>query len=224
MEFFDSNFLEIQNRMSKDNSAIFLSYPERKEYLNYKSNSLKNINFSNKLKYKILEILEQLGFSPDSLGFYYYKDVIVRIIKRLEWLDTDGYYFILGETNPELLEKLSTSQLEIYIKQNLNGYLEYLKEELNNPYSQFYFDIARNDNDISTKRFHEYIRKCFEEFDFEKNSLSLNYQNHENAKVNYGEFAFLIAEYVRELDFYKNTTDKKETLKPMMRIKNVVIN
>jgi len=199
----------------RDDSAKFRNYPERSDYLKYKQGILNPNNFSDKLRYEIFELLEKMGLSFDSLGFYYYKDVIVRIIKRLEWLDTDGYYFVLGEIDSSLLKDLTQEEINICVNSDLNRYLEFLKEELINPYSQFYFDIARNDNDIATKTMHNYINKSFECMSGNKIKLF----NCEDGKVNYGNLAFEIAEYIRGLDFYKNTTDDREKLKPMSKVK-----
>lgn len=202
-----------------DDSALF--YSERKDYLEYKKGNLEVTKFSDKLKYEILGILEKNGFSADGLGIYYYKDVIVRIIKRLEWLDSDGYYFILGQIDSKLIDNMSSNELEQFIQMNLNKYLELLKGELKNPYSQFYFDIARNDNDISTKVFHSYIVKSFECLSNSYNCFDVikEKDNFLEGKVDYGKLAFEMAEYIRTLDFYKNSTEEKEKLKPMIKVK-----
>ena len=210
----------------KDDSALF--YSERKDYLDYKKGNLAITKFSERLNYEILEKLEAMGFSADGYGIYFYKDVIVRIIKRLEWLDSDGYCFILEQIDPDLIKQMSDNDLKEFIKMKLNNYLEYLKKELEylkkelkDPYSQFYFDIARNDNDISTKAFHSYIVRSFSTLDINQKNFDISQAKNNllEGKVDYGKLAFEIAEYIRNLDFYKNTTEEKEKLRPMMRIK-----
>lgn len=73
--------------------------------------------------------------------------------------------------------------------QNKNE-VEELKGQLLNPYSQFYFDIARNDNDIGLKTFHALIKDSLPDSNTsKKNRCPIN-------KDNYKELAFTLGKYI----------------------------
>jgi hypothetical protein len=76
---------------------------------------------------------------------------------------------------------------------------EELLQELQSPFSQFYFDVARNDLDIGLKTFHSYIEHALESVDYGKadTTLLLDIYSNFSKETDYGEHALMIAEYVR---------------------------
>lgn len=104
-------------------------YQNKLSYEAYKKGELKNVTEDCESEMKILNLLEIIGYQLDNIGTYLYKNMIFRII-----------YYLRG--NKVRGEELSVPTL---------------KEQLENPFSQFYVDIARNDLDIGIKTFHATI-------------------------------------------------------------------
>lgn len=94
-----------------------------------------------------------------------------------------------GEAGIKLYaEVLENTAYFLGTAQNENE-VEELKEQLLNPYSQFYFDIAQNDNDMGLKTFHTLIKK----------SLPLPNPSAETATINkdnYKKVAFILGQAI----------------------------
>lgn len=105
---------------AQDEMKLFKEYLQEGEVLDHpeKHNDM-----------EIMFFLYKLGYRPEDLGTYYYKEVVKKITYMIP--------SIIAEDNKEALEQL------------LN--------ELDNKYSQFYFDIAVNEQDTGLKTFHRYI-------------------------------------------------------------------
>lgn len=88
-------------------------------------------NNLNELDIEVLTYLENMGCSTDVRGTYYFKDMIISIIEKLLRFSS-----LSGEEIQELMI------------------------ELNNPYSQFYLDLARNKHDLGINTFNQYIRQA----------------------------------------------------------------
>ena len=102
---------------------------EKIKYAKYKDGLFDNLDADTLLSMQVLELLEQSGYSLDMVGTYLFRDMIVRVSKRLNGEDT----------HRKMLENRE------------------LIKELSNPYSQFYADLARNDLDMGINLFHEYL-------------------------------------------------------------------
>ena len=90
-------------------------------------------NNLNELDIEVLTYLENMGYSMDIRGTIYFKDMIVSIIENI--LSFSSLY---GKEMKELLENIR------------------------NPYSQFYLDLARNKNDLGINTFNQFIRQAIE--------------------------------------------------------------
>lgn len=90
-------------------------------------------NNLNELDIEVLTYLENMGYSMDIKGTIYFKDMIVSIIENI--LSFSSLY---GKEMKELLENIR------------------------NPYSQFYLDLARNKNDLGINTFNQFIRQAIE--------------------------------------------------------------
>lgn len=90
-------------------------------------------NNLNELDIEVLTYLENMGYSMDIRGTLYFKDMIVSIIENI--LSFSSLY---GKEMKELLENIR------------------------NPYSQFYLDLARNKNDLGINTFNQFIRQAIE--------------------------------------------------------------
>ena len=88
-------------------------------------------NTLNELDIEVLTYLENSGYSMDLMGTYYFKDMVITIMEKI----------------------VSFSSLDGEEYNNLMN-------EINNPYSQFYLDLARNRYDLGINTFNEYIRKA----------------------------------------------------------------
>lgn len=81
--------------------------------------------------------------------------------------------------------------------------VEELKEQLQNPYSEFYFDIARNDNDTGLKTFHSLISDALPDCaTAEEQNISIN-------KDNYKEVAFALGNLINTKDLNKQSKTLK---------------
>ena len=95
-----------------------------------------------------------------------------------------------------------------------------LNEQLNKPYSQFYFDISRNDRGMGLTTFHVFINDVISQLSYDIKSLG----NKEGK--NYGEFAFEIATYMIDNNLVcldkKSSSDKKGQVRILSKDKEEV--
>ncbi len=155
-----------------------------KKYLDYKKGVVQPISQKEILEMRILELLEDQGFSLKELGTYLYKDVVQNVIECL---------------------------------QDPNMKIDILQQELSNRYSQFYFDISRNERDMGLKTFHFYIRLALSNQKETSKSTVIKSLCSQREIPNYGMLAFYIAEHIMTL--FPNNQLKEEksvarTLKP----------
>ena len=129
---------------------------------------------------EILNILDELGYPLGEIGTYLYKALIVNILNYLWGV-------------PIRREVLSEEEL---------------KEQLNNPFSQLFFDIARNDMDLGIKTFHAAINRASANVDIESVNRKMSEEifSGDFDPVDYSFNALDIAKYYFELrDFRKNS-------------------
>ena len=129
---------------------------------------------------EILNILDELGYPLGEIGTYLYKALIVNILNYLRGV-------------PIRREVLSEEEL---------------KEQLNNPFSQLFFDIARNDMDLGIKTFHAAINRASANVDIESVNRKMSEEIFSGNfdPVDYSFNALDIAKYYFELrDFRKNS-------------------
>ena len=91
---------------------------------------------------------------------------------------------------------------------------EEIHEQVNDPYSQLYFDIARNDLDLGLKTFHSSIEDMLcGRFAFKSTDVVEDVFPHYDKNLNYGEQAILIAKYVMEnyIDEEKDKEKEEQT-------------
>lgn len=148
-----------------------LAYDEKKEYEQYKSGSTEGFSEERLEQMEILSVLDKLRFPMDEVGTYFYKDVIVKAKRYLDGVDDFGNRISQGE----------------------------LLQELRSPYSQFYFDLARNDMDIGLKTFHSNIEHALESVDYGQADTTLLQEIYSNfsEEADYGEHALAISKYLR---------------------------
>ena len=150
-------------------NTLPLSYDEMaSKYKDYKKKMMPIEKLSQREKKEVetLKILEELGYSLEETGTYFYKDVIVKIIEQLQVSSSEESY-----------QELIT--------------------DLNNDFSQFYFDIARNGYDVGLKTFHGCISMSRETKNIQ-NTLLQERIGIEEANMNYKQEALLIANYITE--------------------------
>lgn len=76
----------------------------------------------------------------------------------LKLLDNCGFSL---ECVGTYLYKDVIKEIVLYIKNNKN--IEVLRDKLSDPYSQFYFNLAKNERDIGVKSFHSYIKSAIDD-------------------------------------------------------------
>lgn len=141
------------------------------EYAKYKLGCYESIPEDRLQQMEVLSILEKLNFPMNEIGTYFFKDMIVKALRYLDGSDDFGHY----------------------ISQDT------LLQELKSPYSQFYFDLARNEKDIGVKTFHACIEDSLENINYNKADATLLYEIYSNFSKNgnYGEHAYAISKYIK---------------------------
>ena len=152
------------------NTIIHETDTEYQEYISYKNNLLENIEEDKILSMETLLLLENLGYDLKEIGTYLYKDLIVKAIKELKII-------------------LTNKDKESY---------DILIQELKNPYSNFYHEIARNEKDIGIKTFHAYIIKSISKIDKINENVDLIQTIYGNVSkdLDYKENSLLLATYL----------------------------
>lgn len=178
------------------NSIDFMAstaHKDKESYEAYKKNH-ELIGDASVEELEIIAILEKLGYPTGEVGTYLYKALIVCVLDYLR-----GF--------PVRREVLSEEEL---------------KEQLDNPFSQLFFDIARNDMDLGIKTFHAAITRASANIDVASVDRDIINQifagNYE--PINYSSNALNIAKYYFELGSFKKS-DKK--LNRIAKVKNNVV-
>lgn len=94
-----------------------------------------NISFIQGLNIEIIDLLKSLGFSLEMEGTYLLADVVMA-----------AYIFLYNAMENG---------------EDYNLYYSYLQRLMKNPYSQFYFDLARNEHAMGTTTMHNRINSAF---------------------------------------------------------------
>lgn len=150
-------------------NTLLLSYDEMaSKYKDYKKKMMPIEKLSKREKKEVetLKILEELGYSLEETGTYFYKDVIVQAIEQLQEATSEENY------------------RELIIA-------------INNNYSQFYFDIARNGYDVGLKTFHSCINISYQN----RTRINKELQREiglDEYNTNYKQEALLIANHIIE--------------------------
>ena len=148
------------------------AYEDKRDYEKFKSGSLDELSEDRLEQMEVLAMLEKLSFSMDSMGTYLYKDMIVKVMRYLDGQDDLGHALDEAE----------------------------LLQELKNPYSQFYFDLARNEMDIGLKTFHSHIEYALESVDYGNVDTTLLQDIYSNfsLETDYGEHALIIGKHLKK--------------------------
>lgn len=148
---------------------------EIQKRLKYKSGKIAEITELEQLKMETLDLLEELGYPMDEFGTYLYKDVIVSIREMIGQV----------ETREDVKEAAS------------------VLVEAKSPFSQLYFNLARNERDIGVKEYHRILSKSLSKVDYEKASPEILYKVYGKFpfEMDYGENAFALANFLnRQID------------------------
>lgn len=159
------------------------------------------------------------GVSFDRHIYLKYKDLpfedvpeeyqlLIRILKLLEDMG-----FPMNEVGTYLYKMM----IESIIIRLLDNIELNLLANLNNMYSQFYVDIARNDLDIGIKTFHKLIISSIEKIDYTKFNNSV-IGSHIGSH-NYASSAYLIAKHLLSLDLDNDLNNKALLTYPLLQTK-----
>lgn len=166
--------------------AAYLANKDSDKYAKFKAGEEQELSDSDSRSMNVLSILERLGYPMEEFGTYLYKEIIIEICDSLKEIADQKFD----------MEKC-----------------EYLLSQLNNGFSQFYYNIAREYLEMGVKSFHLYIQQALEKINYEKEDLDLAYQifGANPMEQNYGLQAFQLAAYT--LDF----CTKKENQPPLVK-------
>jgi hypothetical protein len=126
-------------------SAVSEIYQCQQDYLVYKTAGPQELSRDRELEMRTLELLEELGYDFNDLGTCLYTKIVVKTAMYLE--------------NENDRNNLDVCRNLILVLQDA--------------YSQFYFDLARNELDMGTKTFHAYIAEAHRKRDINKPSPEL---------------------------------------------------
>jgi len=169
--------------------CAYLGIKEQYEdYLEYKKNKLESISDVKKKEMETLNLLEQLGYSIEIVGTYFYKDMILKIVEYLENIETE-----LGfKKHHKLLDEISEH------------------------YSNFYFDLARNELDVGIKTFHKVLKSNISDIDHKEANEEVFVDVFGTKEINnlgYEEKALVIASYI----YLNKKTKEKNKSKVMFK-------
>lgn len=159
-------------------------------YSDYKLGKIDDLSLEMMEEMEVTFILEQLGFSVNEIGRFLYAKMIVGVLSYLKGIPVRGIVL----TSDELVE------------------------QLNNKFSQFYLDVARNDLDIGIKTYH---------FAIERSILAIDTKNCKERCIqilgecydltDYPKNAFLIATYIYGVN---KKRDEDELIRKRISIKS----
>lgn len=163
-------------------------------YKKYKSNLLDGFSEDTLQDMEVLEFLERLGFSIEESGTILYKNMIIKAMHHLNGTDDFG-------------KSISRDQL---------------LQQMKNPFSQFYVEVARSDLDIGIKTFHANVQQAVENVRLSNSDTALLFDVYSNfsKNTNYGEAALIIAEYMTGIkQNQEKPVIKQITMLPINNIK-----
>lgn len=137
----------------------------------------------------------------------------------IELLDKNG--FSLDCLGTYLYKDVIKNVIECM--KNPGNNLEKLRMELSNPYSQFYFDISRNDRDMGVNTFHSYIEEAILNIQFENKTFNLLDIMCRGQRMNYGDLAYEIASYMLNSNYVNSdvqvVSDSRPNIKKLTSVK-----
>ena len=114
----------MQNKIQENTSGAFLvnSFPQTQDpavlkYKNYKDGkiTLEDLKEEEQLEMNTLSILENLGYPMDKTGTYFYKDIIIKSMDKLQQIETEQDYI-------ELMTAMANSYSQFYFDIARNKY------------------------------------------------------------------------------------------------------
>lgn len=150
--------------------ATYVANKDRDKYAKFKTGKKQELSDSDSRSMNVLSILNGLGYPMEELGTYLYKMVITEICDSLKG--------ITGKKSD--MEKCKN-----------------LLMQLNDGFSQFYHNVAREYLEMGVKSFHLYIQQAIEKINYKKVDLDLSYQifGANPIEQSYGLQAFQLAAY-----------------------------
>ena len=145
----------------------------RSDYTGDKNNSLLISSSDKEKDFVVLYLLEKLGYPMNMIGTYLYKNMIISVSEYI------------SDISPE---------------RDITNYNSLILQ-LRNHYSQFYFDIARNDLDMGIKTFHGFVSEAISKIDYSKANpvLFKRIFGNSSGDIGYDDQAFILGAYVSGL-------------------------
>lgn len=152
-------------------------------YQRYKNDPTFTLTKEEAADMSILLVLEELGYPMEEIGTYLYKDVVVKATKKIG-------EFIANQDGQALYD---------------------LADALNDGFSPFYHDLARNDRDMALKSFHVAIEEAHaKKVETTSSQILAAAYPTVNTELNYGQQAFLLGSYiVRSCNFTPEQQSKR---------------
>lgn len=125
-------------------------------------------------------------------------------IMILNLLEKNG--FSIDELGTFLYKDIIKKVMECLEKTNVKE--EELLKDLSNAYSQFYFDLSRNDRDMGLKTFHDYIQSAIYKMNPHSEESWIR-DLADQKKTNYGVLAFDIASSIIESKLNQPKEEKR---------------
>lgn len=138
---------------------------------------------------EVLNVLEKLGYPQTELGTYLYKELVMSAFDKIK----------------DFNRKIDKDKAEDLLK------------EMNDAFSSFYVQVARDDMEIGVKSFHLYIGKAIDRIDESKidSQLAEKIFGKNPVESNYGVQAFKIASYLSKKYMIKYNGRKVKRLANM---------
>lgn len=138
----------------------------------YQNGKSKDMSDEEVTKMEVLDLLEELGYPIEEYGTYLYSEVISSL----------------------------RSQLGVIKTRNQVSESKELLMQAKYPYSQLYFNLARNERDMGVKKFHSIIERALLKINYENASSETLYKVYGNFpfEMDYGENAFTLANYLNQ--------------------------
>ena len=178
--------------------AVYCANTDKKNYKQYKLGNISKLTNDELIDMKVLDLLYSLGYPNNELGTYLYKEVICELYRYIN----DNF------------DELTMVEYEYIIK------------DLNNAYSQFYFNQARNILEMGVTSFHLYIQDTINKIDENKidKELSKKVYGPNPVEFNYGIQALQLTGYLLNKYSYDNVENyHKPKIKKLSNIRDNVI-
>lgn len=197
-------------------SGITSGCETRQEYIDYRDGILEDLSKGKQLDMDVMDLLYNIGFDLDQIGTYFYKEVVVCAANSLKRIAKNHEY--IRNRAEETKEKN-----EEYPEYDYRADYTNLSDNLQNPYSELYRYLAREEHWMGCKTFHACIEEAHRNVDLSRTNALVMHKVYSmcGPEINMGEQAYILGKCITGEQGYKFIPEGTEPTVEKPKVKNL---